>query len=206
VAPVVTAPPSVQLVATAYPPAGGLVSPASGIYAAGATVEVSATPATYYRFLAWTNGAVGTNNPLTLLLNTNVSIQAVFTELFTTNHPTPYAWLAAHGYTSNFENVVEAAGANGIPIWQSYIAGLDPNDPNSQLRLTVSRDLSGAPKILNWNTVTGRLYTLWWKTNLTSPFMSAPGASNLAAKILSFTNGLSPAPPALFYRMEVRQP
>src|SRR2546425_8953262 len=44
----------------------------------------------------WTNGASGTNNPLTILLTTNVSIRAMFAEILTTNYPTPYWWLASY--------------------------------------------------------------------------------------------------------------
>jgi hypothetical protein len=206
VAPLGVTLPAVQFIATANPPVGGVVNPTNGTYVAGATVQVSATAASYYRFVGWTNGAVGTDNPLTLLLNTNVSIEAVFAELLTTNHPTPYSWLASYGYNSNFENVVDATGANGIALWQSYIAGLNPNDPNSQLRLSLSRAVDGTANIVNWTTVTGRRYTLLSKTNLSSAFTSVPGAAGLPATIHSFTNTLNPTPPSAFYRVEVLRP
>src|SRR5262249_34326042 len=61
---------SVQLTATANNPAWGTVNPTNAAYPAGTTVQVLATPASYYRFTGWTNGATGTNDPLMLVLNT----------------------------------------------------------------------------------------------------------------------------------------
>ena len=74
-------------------------------------------------------------NPVTVVLNGDLTVQANFAEVFTTNHPTPHWWLAQYGYTNDLENTVTQIGANGFALWQSYIAGLDPNDPGSQLRL-----------------------------------------------------------------------
>jgi hypothetical protein len=197
---------TVRLTAAVNNQAWGTVSPSNATYAAGASVQVLATPAIYYRFDHWTNGVSGTSNPLTLSLNTNTSVQAVFAEVLTVNHPTPYWWLASYGYTANFETAVNLAGANGLPLWQSYIAGLNPNAPNSQLRLSLTRGVSGTPNVLNWETSTGRIYTLWYSTNLASTFARVPGASNLSSTIRSFTHTLNPPPRAVFYRLEVGRP
>jgi hypothetical protein len=197
--------PVVQLLATVNNPAWGAVSPSNAMYSPGSTVQVLATPALYYRFDCWTNGATGTNDPLTLVLNTNLSIQAVFRELLTTNYSIPYSWLAAHGYASNFETAVMATGANGLPLWQSYQAGLNPNDPASQLRLSLTRGANGTANVLNWNTVSGRVYSLWWSTNLANGFVPLPGATNLPATTQSFTHTLSSGTRAAFYRLAARQ-
>jgi len=194
--------PSVRLTGTANNAAWGAVSPTNATYSVGSSVQVVATPASYYRFVRWTNGAAGISNPLTLILNTNTSIQAVFAEILTVNRPTPHWWLASHGYTSNFETAVNATGANGIPLWQSYIAGLNPNDPNSRLRLTLARGVGGAPNVLSWSPVAGRVYTLWYTTNLAAGYIRVPNASNISSTIRTFTHTLSPAPRAVFYRIE----
>lgn len=194
--------PAVRLTTTVNNPAWGTVSPTNSMLTTGSSIQVSATPASYYRFVRWTNGVVGTSNPLTLILNTNTSIQAVFAEILTVNHPTPHWWLASYGYTSNFETTVNATGANGIPLWQSYIAGLNPSDPNSRLRLTLARGVGGAFNVLNWTPVAGRVYTLWYTTNLATGFVRVPNASNLSSSIRTFTHSLNPAPRAVFYRIE----
>src|SRR5215510_6611423 len=130
------------------------------------------------------------NNPLMLVLSTNTAVGAVFGEVLTTNYPTPYWWLAANGYTNDFETVVSSAGANGIPLWQSYIAGLNPNDSESQFRLTGAFAPNGAGYVLNWSTITNRVYTIWASTNLHNGFMPLPEASNLPWTTQTFTNHL----------------
>ena len=198
--------PTFLLTLSANNPAWGGVTPASGLYPAGSIIELLATPAAYYQFIAWTGGIMGATNPVQITLNTNLTATAVFTEMLTTNFPTPHGWLAAHGYTNNFESAVTDIGANGFQIWQSYIAGLEPTNPASQLLLSgISASGGGGDFILNWNTVTGRVYSLSTSSNLPS-FTPLPGATNLAWTIQSFTNTLAPDAPQLFYRLEVRKP
>jgi hypothetical protein len=195
---------AVQLNASANNGGWGSVAPSSGSYPAGSTVQVVATPYAYFRFANWTNGASGASNALSLVLNTNTSVQAVFAEIMTTNRPTPYWWLASFGYT-NFETAVNLTGANGMPLWQSYVAGLNPNDPNSRLRATVTRASNGRP-VVSWNTVSGRVYTLWSATNAAAQFTRVVGASDLPATVQRFTNWANPLPPTTVYRLEVRKP
>jgi hypothetical protein len=64
---------------------------------------------------------------------------------------------------------------------------------------------TGLP-VLNWNTTTGRLYTIWWSTNVTGTFTRLPGASNLAANVSTFSNALISSMPRAFYRVEVTKP
>jgi hypothetical protein len=197
--------PLVQLITAVNNPAWGTVTPTNTSYVPGSIVQLLAMPTTYFRFVGWTNGLTGTNNPFTLVLNTNASVQATFAEILTTNHPTPYWWLASYDYTANFENTVTAVGLNGLPLWQSYLAGLNPNVANSQLRLSLNGSVPETGDLLNWNTATGRVYSLWWSTNLSRGFTLLPGASNLPSTIQSITNKVVPMPPARFYRIEARK-
>jgi hypothetical protein len=195
--------PQYALSAAVNHPAWGTVNPTNGTYPSGSSVQIAATPATYFRFLNWAGGTTGTNNPLTLVMNTNLSIQAVFGERLTTNHPTPLWWLASYGYTQNPESAVTNLGSNGFPLWQSYIAGLNPNDPDSQLRLFVSPG-SGNSVVLHWNAVTGRVYTVWSSTNSMSAFAPITNAANLPATITGITNGPISSSAQMLYRLEVR--
>lgn len=194
------------LTITANDAVWGSVNPTSGTYPAGTSVQVTATPAAYYRFVSWTGGATGTGNPLTVVLNTNLSLQAVFAEILTTNHPTPQWWLASYGYAQNLESAVTMRGSNGIPVWQSYIAGLNPNDPDSQLRLTLAPAADGNHVALHWDAVSDRVYSVFSSTDPLGVFAPVPSAANLPATVTGFTNTINPASAQMFFRLEVRKP
>ena len=60
-------------------------------------------------------------------------------------------------------------GTNGYTYWESYVAGLDPNNPNSIFTAAISF-FEGKPRItwspnLNTNGIE-RIYSIWGKTNL----------------------------------------
>lgn len=194
-----------QVTTSVNQPAWGNVSPASGNYPVGNPVTFVATPAPYFLFSNWSGSLTMTNNSVPLTLTSNMNVTAVFAERFTTNHPTPYWWLASFGYTSNQETVINNLGANGFPLWQSYIAGLTPTNPASQLRFT-SQSVLGTNLILTWNTITGRVYTLWTSTNAATGFAPLAGAVNLPATVPAFTNPVAPATTPKFFRLQVQLP
>jgi hypothetical protein len=196
----------VMLSLTASPAVWGHVSPTNGNYLSGSSVQLLAIPEPYFRFSAWMGDVTGTNNPFTVVIGTNLAVQAVFQEILTTNVPTPCWWLAANGYTNDFEAAVRAIGANGYPLWQSYVAGLDPNSPSSQLRLSGAPRQGGQGFVLGWNTATGRVYSVGLSSNLLFGFTPVPGATNLPWTVRSFTNVLDSASPVRFYQIEVRKP
>jgi hypothetical protein len=205
VAPTSASPNNVQLAATVNNSAWGSLNITNGSFAAGTSVQLTAAPALHHRFIGWTNAVSGSNNPLTIVMQSNTTIHALFAELATTNHSVPHWWLASFGYTNGFEMAAASIGANGIPLWQSYVAGLNPNDPNSRLRIRVLAATGSAP-VLEWNTSTGRVYTLWWSTNAPGIFTRVPGASNLAASITHFTNSAAAGQRRVFYRLEAVKP
>ncbi len=195
-----------SIVTSANPTNWGSVTPSSGFYPMGSTQTFVATAAPYYLFDHWSGSLTVTNASVALTLTSNMSVTAVFTERFTTNHPTPYWWLAANGYTANQETVVTNMGANGFPLWQSYIAGLIPTNPTSQLRFTSQSLLQGTNLVLTWNSVTGRVYTIWTTTNVASGFNVLPGAVALPATVQAFTNPFAPNSSGQFYRLQVQKP
>jgi hypothetical protein len=196
----------VNLTVSASPAEWGAVTPGDGTQVARSLVEVRAVPATYFKFLSWSGDASGTTNPLPLTMDADKFVTAEFAEILTTNHPTPHWWLAEHGYTSDFESAVEIVGANGLPLWQSYVAGLNPANPASVLRLDQALSPTGDEVILQWNPVAGRLYTIWATQDLTEPFTLLPGATDLPAEINSFTDPRDTSTALRYYRLEVRKP
>ena len=62
---------------------GGTVDPASGTFEAGTHVQVTATPASGYRLDHWGGSATGHSNPLNLLVDTDKTVTAYFTKVYT---------------------------------------------------------------------------------------------------------------------------
>jgi len=56
-------------------------APAQETYTHGATVVLTATPAQGYKFAGWEEDATGSENPLTVTMNSNKNITAIFTAI-----------------------------------------------------------------------------------------------------------------------------
>lgn len=179
-------------------PAWGGVTSEDGLYQDGTEVQLTAMPSNHYAFAEWTGDAAGTANPLTVLVDSDKAVEACFAEIMTTNYPTPHWWLALHGFASDFENAVTVVGSNGFFVWESYVAGLDPNDPDDALTLSAERDASGG-LVLEWTSVSGRTYTVIGGADLSAPLTPVPDGENLAWPQDSHTVS-SPG----FYRVTVR--
>ena len=99
----------------------------------------------------------------------------VLTATQTTEVPVPYAWLVQYmpGIADEYEAYEAAAkvtAANGRPVWECYVAGLDPTNETSKFTANIS--LSNSTPYITWlpNLNTNgieRSYTIWGKTNLT---------------------------------------
>jgi hypothetical protein len=83
-------------------------SPGTYNYDAGQTVSVQATPMSGWQFSAWSDGS--TDNPRTVLMTTNVSLTAVFTEVA----PPPPTNTITFGQPS--AQAVAAYDAQGYPL------------------------------------------------------------------------------------------
>jgi hypothetical protein len=111
----------------------------------------------------------------------------------------PAVWeLQYFGGTTNA--IPNAVCSNGInSVLEAYIAGLNPNDPQSVFLASVSSSPTSGG-ILNWNAVTGRVYSVYWTTNLMSGFQCLE--SNIPWTQSSFTNGS--AGPCEYYKLKVQ--
>lgn len=96
------------------------------------------------------------------------------TETQTTPVPVPYVWLdpylAKYG-EGDYEAAGKAKGRNGCFLWESYVAGLNPEDPTSKFRAFIEMLPDNTPKV-TWspdisNAEKPRTYTTLGKANLT---------------------------------------
>jgi hypothetical protein len=171
----------------------------------GTLIDVTAAPAAYYRFVEWSGDLSGSANPASLLMDANKSVTAIFAEISTVNHPTPLWWLASAGYTNDFETAVDVVGANGLPLWESYLAGLDPANSQSQLRAEVTKSDTG-DLVLNWTPEAGRFYTIQSSAAIEGPFTDVEGAIDLADSVQTFSIAMDVNAGQRFFRIVVRKP
>ena len=70
----------------------------------------------------------------------------------TTPVPVPYAWLEkyveAFG-SGDFETAANAKGKNGVTLWESYVAGLDPDDATSKFTARIEMGADGKA-VVTW--------------------------------------------------------
>jgi Immunoglobulin I-set domain/von Willebrand factor type A domain/Putative Ig domain len=76
-------------------------------------------------------------------------------------HGTPIPWLIGYGFTNNFAaaELLDPNG-NGFPVWQDYLAGLNPLDPHSIFDVKIA-SLPNPPQIA-FSTALGRTYRIDW--------------------------------------------
>jgi hypothetical protein len=109
-------------------------------------------------------------------------------------------WLLVYYGTTNVN--VNAASSNGVnTIEQCYIAGLDPKDPASVLLVSDLRFPTSA-NVFRWNSASGRVYNVYWSSNLLSGFQSLE--SNVPWTGNIFTDTVHGAANEGFYKIEVR--
>jgi len=112
----------------------------------------------------------------------------------------PNEWESDH-----FGNITNAVGSatcsNGVNnVREAYIAGLDPNDPESKFLASVLR--SPTSSILGWNATSGRVYAVQWSTNLLDGFQ--PLETNIAWTAGGYTDSVYNAHGQLFYKIDVQ--
>ena len=87
----------------------------------------------------------------TLTATFEVSGLPAYTATQTTPEPVPYAWLRgfypeiSDEYEA-YETAAHATAANGRPVWECYVAGLDPTDKTDDFVATIEM-VNGVPQI-----------------------------------------------------------
>ena len=89
----------------------------------------------------------------------------------------------------------DPAANSDYTVGQCYIAGLDPTDENAVF------EVSNAWNILSWNAASGRVYSVWWSSNLLSSFQ--PLETNLPWTEMPYTDTNHTAEEKGFYKIDV---
>ncbi|PVY36674.1 putative repeat protein (TIGR02543 family), partial [Pontibacter virosus] len=71
-------------------------SPEQSSYAAGSTVNLTATPASGYQFAGWSGDVTGTTNPLPVVMNGDVDLTATFTAATSQQQVTSFTLVNSH--------------------------------------------------------------------------------------------------------------
>jgi len=115
-------------------------------------------------------------------------LSTVYSPITTTNSSVPYWWLNQYGYTNNQEQAVQQIAANGMTVGESYIAGLNPNDPASVFMVDLINVEPGSDMILQWSAVSGRVYSIFHLDEPGGMPQPLPDAQNIAWPRSSYTN------------------
>jgi Metallo-peptidase family M12B Reprolysin-like len=116
------------------------------------------------------------------------AVQAEYAAITTSSFGVPVWWLNQFGITEDPEQAVAAIGANDIPIWQSYIAGLDPTDPDSTFTAEPPANNTSDEIVVQWNAVSGRVYSIYRMDEPGGEPQPIPDAQNIAWPRNSYTN------------------
>ncbi len=143
----------------------GALNVGAGWQAAGVATQITASGHSYYHFTNWSGDVApeaATSNPLTLVMSGPRTIAASFAPNLAA-HGTPEWWLAQYGWTNNFDSwETNDTDKDDFPAWQEQIAGTDPTVSTSffQCLEVSSGNLPTFGKVLRWNAVSGRVYSI----------------------------------------------
>lgn len=137
----------------------GTLDKVSGWYPAGSNLTVTATPAKFSVFSAWTGDTdlcVQEGNRITIPVDGARRVNALFV-LKKAPKGTTESWLAAYELTNSTPEEAELLDidGDGAPTWQEYLAGTDPTNINDRLDVQVS----SADGVLR----------VWFNTRMTTP-------------------------------------
>ena len=97
------------------------------------------------------------------------------------------------------------ADGDGVPNWIEYLAGTDPQDPNSRLQLSGSVTSAGKAQsqmALHWLTAPGKAYEVQWASNLSGGLWSTLAAVSGDGTVAScFDTNIAAA--VRYYRLHV---
>ena len=114
---------------------------------------------------------------------------------------TPIPWLRYYGFTTNYADA-ELIATNGLPVWQDYLAGLNPTNVNSQFTVSMPSTPGQPPQII-FSTVATRTYRVETATSLDSWAVLLDNIPGTGGNILFIDNRVLTSVNPVFYRVAV---
>jgi M6 family metalloprotease-like protein len=189
----------------------GVVLPSTTPYGVLGAGYVPGTP---LQTIVATRSFIGTNELITYrtnLLSAGLSEAGADGNPGTTNGQFGWNVFIVHQTNTSAEVVIWNSryaelddDGDGVPNWQEAIAGTDPRDPQSWLRITRAA-YSGLDNtlLLEWPSATNRTYRVLRSNSLQTAFQAVATNQPSTPPLNSFRD-LTPGPsPAVFYRLEV---
>ena len=91
---------------------------------------------------------------------------------------------------------------NGLPVWQDYLAGLNPTNANSRFTVSTAFASGQAPQII-FSTVAGRTYRVETATSLDTWAVLRDNIPGTGGTILFSDDRVLTSVSAVFYRVTV---
>ena len=141
---------------------GTVVGTPSGPYVEGATVSIKATAASGWAFAGWQGGASGTANPLSVTLNADTAIQAVFKQLFAvTTHVAGPGSVSVAPQAATYQEgtqVVLTATPAGNAVFAGWTGSTNSSAASLSLTVNAAVDVTAnfLPTFALTTTVTGQ--------------------------------------------------
>jgi len=175
---------------------------------AGASVNLGATDQSF-GMTTYNRRNQAQTEQVEIEITGNTVITLGFEEFTTTTDGVPNNWWASNFTNSNDWVASGDPDGDGVPNWQEYIAGSDPNNASSGLPETGSTVQPGG-FVITFDTVTGRIYTVRYETNLMSgTWPQVAGGGNPVTgdgTIRSVTDATYSTATGRFYRVDVSLP
>ncbi|QYM78536.1 DUF4838 domain-containing protein [Horticoccus luteus] len=182
-----------------------------GYYGESSFVALSADPApANYIFDRWVGDTAGLLSPTSA--NTTLAMPAADTRVDASYKLSPSAdsdgdgildaWELAHFGNLTTANATSDTDGDGVTDHDEFLAGTDPNDPNSRLRITSMIKNAQGDIVLQWPGVAGKTYRLMTTTDLQSGQWT-PISVDIAAVTPVTTYTVRTSSPRLFLRVEV---
>lgn len=201
-----------RLETLAEPPYGGTITvhpapDADGFFAPGQEVQVTAVPHPGFIFREWAVDTQGRNESVNMLMQGPCAAVALF-DPDANEDGLPDEWQVIHFGSYLADRAAPDADPSGSNMTnlEKWIAGLDPNDPDSVFRIGKLQAAAAGGISISWHGVNERSYRLFMAETLSGPWVRYPdNATEFTGHDADITVPITSASPTLFFRLEVRR-